>query len=327
MSRPTTRTSLGGGLALAVVLTLAACGGSGDDDASSPGESGSGEDGLTPVTAGYFPLVHTASAVRAQEAGYFEEEGLDVDLQQTAGGAQAIPALVSGEYDLTYANYTSIVLAAQQGLDVQIFSGNDVGAEDHALMVAADSDITDVADLEGASVAVNNLQNIGMVAVRALVEEAGGDPDTIEFLEMPYPEMAAGLTRGDVDAIWQVEPFQAFSLAEGHEVLTQLFSGPVADMPVAGWATTGEYSAENAETLEAFQRALGRAMEDLNGNRELLVELVPTFTEVSAETVGNVAFPQWTSEVDVDQLQYMEDLMFEHGITAEEFDVTSIIVD
>jgi NitT/TauT family transport system substrate-binding protein len=68
-------------------------------------------------------------------------------------------------------------------------------------------------------------------------------------------------------------------------------------------------------------------MEDLNGNRELLVELVPTFTEVSAETVENVAFPQWTSEVDVDQLEYMEDLMFEHGITAEEFDVTSIIAD
>jgi ABC-type nitrate/sulfonate/bicarbonate transport system substrate-binding protein len=269
--------------------------------------------------------VHTASAVNAEEAGLFEQRGLDVSLEQTSGGAQAIPSLIAGEYDITYGNYTSALLAAQQGLPVRIVAGNDVGADDHAIMVAADSPYQSPADLAGARIAVNNLQNIGTVAVNAVLEDAGVDISTIQFVELPLPDMAAALDAGDVDAIWQVEPFQASSLAAGHRVLFPLFSGPVEDMPVAGWLTTEQYAQENPEVVEAFREAMAASMEQLQGNRERLVELVPTYTQVPAETVEQVALPEWNAEVDAAQLQKMADLMLEYGIIGEEFDVQTMI--
>ncbi|MBB3084400.1 ABC transporter substrate-binding protein [Geodermatophilus sabuli] len=312
------------GLALGctATLVLAACG-----SEDSGGGDASGGGGATPVTVGYFPLVHTATAVEAEETGLFEDAGLDVTLEQTSGGAQAIPSLVAGEYDITYGNYTSALLAAQQGLPIRVIAGNDVGADDHAIMVAPDSPYQSAADLTGARIAVNNLQNIGTVAINAVLEDAGVDISTIQFVELPLPDMAAALDAGDVDAIWQVEPFQASAKASGARVLFPLFSGPVEDMPVAGWLTTEQYAQENPEVVESFREAMAQSMEQLTGNRERLVELVPTYTQVPAETVEQVALPAWDADVDVDQLQEMSDLMLEYGIISEEFDVETMIVD
>jgi ABC-type nitrate/sulfonate/bicarbonate transport system substrate-binding protein len=310
------------GLALgcAAALTLAACGS--DDEG---GTASGGGEGPAQLTVGYFPLVHTASAVHADEAGLFEEQDLDVTLEQTSGGAQAIPSLIAGEYDITYGNYTSALLAAQQGLPVQIIAGNDVGAEDHAIMVAPDSPYQSAADLAGARIAVNNLQNIGTVAINAILEDAGVDISTIQYLELPLPDMAAALDAGDVDAIWQVEPFQASALAGGARVLFPLFSGPVEDMPVAGWLTTAQYAQENPDVIESFRAAMAASMEELQGNREELVRLVPTYSQVPAEVVEQVQLPEWDAEVDAEQLQKMSDLMLEYGIISEEFDVETMI--
>lgn len=313
------------GVAAAVALT-AACGGSDAPSGNSAAATQRGDEPIS-ITVGYFPLVHTATAVHAAETGIFEAAGLDVELLPTAGGAQALPSLVAGEYDITYGNYTSALLAAQQGLPVRIIAGNDVGAEDHGIMVNADSDLQSPADLEGRTVAVNNLQNIGTVAVNAVVEEAGIDPSTINFLELPYPEMQASLDRGDVDAIWQVEPFKASALANGDRELFQLFSGPVEDMPVAGWLTTEGFAQEHPEAVAAFREAITTSIQELQGDRERLVELVPTYTQVPAEVVEQVALPQWDAAIDVEQLTKMSDLMFKYGIIGEEFDVATMVVD
>lgn len=208
-----------------------------------------------------------------------------------------------------------------------VIAGNDIGADDHGIMVTADSELQTAADLAGKTVAVNNLQNIGTVAVKAVIEDAGVDPASVELVELPFPEMQAALERGDVDAIWQVEPFKARALASGARELFPLFSGPVEDMPVAGWLTTREFLEENPEAVAAFQEAMATSMEQLDGDRERLVELVPTYSQVPAEVVEQVALPAWDAQVDVQQLEEMADYMLSYDIINEPFDVSTIIGD
>ena len=303
---------------LALGLALTACGGSDD------GRSGTAGGGPTNLSVGYFPLVHTASAVNAAEHDLFTAEDLTVDLTPTAGGAQAIPALVAGEFDIVYGNYTSVFLAAQQGLPLQLVAGNDVGGEDHSVLVAGSSPIQGPADLAGKRIAVNNLLNIGTVAINTLLEDAGVDPASVTYVELPYPDMQPALERGDVDAIWQVEPFQAGALAAGSRIVLPMFAGPTEGMPVAGWVTTEQFATENPEALEAFQRALGASMTELQGDQARLVELVPTYTQVSAEVVEQVAMPTWSAELDTARLQDIADLMLTYELIDAELDVSTI---
>ncbi|MFF0905389.1 UNVERIFIED_CONTAM: hypothetical protein RF653_17100 [Kocuria sp. CPCC 205316] len=69
---------------------------------------------------------------------------------------------------------TPPLLAVEQDLPVQLVAGNDVGVEDHGIYVAEDFELSEPADLAGKAVAVNNLQNIGTVAVHAQLEDADG---------------------------------------------------------------------------------------------------------------------------------------------------------
>ncbi|MGM7666795.1 ABC transporter substrate-binding protein [Microbacterium sp. A93] len=320
------RTLASAGLLSIAALALTACGsgspsstGSGSEDASTSAQVASGE--LHEVSIGYFPLVHTSTIVNADEAGYLEESGIDAELVQTQGGAAAIPALASGNVDVTYANYTSALLAAQQGLPIVLIAGNDVGADDHGIYVDPASGIEGIADLRGKSFAVNNLQNIGTVALYAQLEEAGLSPQDVEVLEMPYPDMAAAVQNGNVDAIWQVEPFQAVSEAAGLVKIGNLFAGPAADMPVAGWITTRDYAEANPEVITGLRESLSRSIEDLDGNREAFAALVPEFTTVTAEVVQEIDLPVFAAQVDVAKVQEGADLMLEYKLIDEALDV------
>lgn len=306
-------------IAIALAVTASGCASSG---APSPNDAG----GVTAMKAGVFPLLQSATAFEAQQTGGFEREGLKVEIVQTAGGAQTVPAMLTGDFDVIYANYTTAILAAQRGLPVKIFCGNDVGADDHALIVKQDSRFQRLADLAGSRVAVNNLQNIGTIAISTILRDAGVDPTTVRFLELPFPDMQASLAAGNVDAIWQVEPFKASALAAGDRVLSPLFTGSAKDMPVAGWLTTQQFAQKNPDALAAFCRALDGSMRELQGNRERLVKLVPTFTKVPADVVERVSLPEWRSKVDAAQLQHMADLMLEFKVLSQPFTVSPVII-
>ncbi|QTG81251.1 ABC transporter substrate-binding protein [Arthrobacter crystallopoietes] len=308
-----------GAVLTTAALALSACGGG--------ASAGSGDESAEQLQLGYFPLVHTSTAVNADESGIFADNGLDVELVPTQGGAAAIPALVSGSVDLTYTNYTSALLAVEQGLPIRLVAGNDVGKADHGIFVAKDSGIGTVADLKGKTFAVNNLQNIGTVAINSLLEEAGMQTSDVKLVEMPYPDMQAALERGAVDAIWQVEPFQASATAAGLVKIGDLFTGPVADMPVGGWITTEKFAQENPEAIAAFQESISASAEDLQGNRERLGELVPTFTKVTADVVEAIEMPRFQGELDTQQLQKTADLMFEYKIIDSELDIASLVAE
>lgn len=306
---------------LSSALLLAACGGG---DEASPAASGGGG-GASTATVAYLPLVAVATAFRAESEGLFADAGLDVTLEPVPGGAQAIPSLVSGDFDLIYSNYVSLIVAASKGLPLRVVAGNDVGADDHGIFVAAGSDITGVADLAGKRVAVNALNNLGTVLIKNLVKDAGGDPDAVQFLELPFPDMGAALDRGDIDAMWQVEPFQARALGAGATKLVDLFSGPNEGLPVAGWATTQEFAGSSPDAVEAFRSGLAGGSEALNADPSLLQQIVPTYSMVPADVVAKISPPQFEAEADPVVLQRLADLMREFGVLTEPYDVSELV--
>lgn len=315
------RTSASATVFLAALFASTAC--SNDSEAA---ENGIPDD-TSEVSIGFFPLAHTTTAVHGDESGVFAEHNLDVDLVETEGGAEAIAALASGQYDITYSNYTSAVLAQAQGLPITIVAANDVGADDHGVYVTEESGIDSLEDLAGSTVTVNNLQNIGTIAYYAHMEAAGNSPEDIDLVEMPNPDMRAALDGGDVDAIWQVEPFQTMAEHDGYARVDNLFSGEMEGAPVAGWVTTEQFAQENPEIITAFQESMGQITEDLNADGDTVQSLVPTFTLLDEDLVDEMVLPQFQSDLDLEWLQRMVDMMAEYDMIDEAFDITEMVVD
>ncbi|MFC7406728.1 ABC transporter substrate-binding protein [Georgenia alba] len=315
---------------LTSLALVAACSGGETSGGSEGGESPDGGGELTPVRVGSLPIVDTAAIHLGVDQGIFADHGLEVDLQLAQGGAAVVPAVVSGDYQFGFSNVPSLLVASSQGLPLQIVaSGNSTSGDPDAdiggVLTSPDSGISAPADLEGRTVAVNTLNNIGDVTISEVVAQDGGDPDAVEFVEMAFPDMPAALSSGQVDAIWVLEPFFSIAKGDGAQVVMHNFAEVDPDMMVAAYFTTGQYAEENPEVVEQFTAAMEESLAYAQDNPEEARAILSSYTEIDPAVTETMTMPQFPAEINADSVQQMADLAIEYGLVEQEVDVEALL--
>ena len=196
-------------MALGIAAALVA-GGCGDDDEEAGGGEGAQEQ--TTLRVGVIPIADVAPLYLGIDQGFFEDQQLKIEPQLAEGGAAITPVVLSGDFQIGFSNTVSLLIAASKDLPVTIISQGVLGGktEDEAwadLLVLKDGLIKEPKDLEGKTIAVNTLKNVCEVTIRASLADMGVDDSTLEFTEVPFPDMNAALEAGRVDGACVVEPF------------------------------------------------------------------------------------------------------------------------
>lgn len=315
-------------LVTAPLMLVAACGGD-EEPATTPGGGGGGT-GVEQVSVGVIPIVDVAPIYLGVEQGFFEECGLDVNLETGQGGAAIVPAVVSGQSEFGFSNITSLLLAASEGLPLQVVSNGvastgEQGEDFGAVIASPDSGITGAADLAGRTVAVNTLNNIGTTTVRESVRAAGGDPDSIQFVELPFPEMPAALEQGNVDAAWVVEPFLALGTDQGAQVVASNFVDTAEDLTVAAYFTSKQYAQENPEAVECFSSAMEQSLQYAQENPDAVRDILGEYTEIDPAIAEEMTLPAWPAEINRDSVQTLSDLAVEDGLLDEAPDLDALL--
>ncbi|WP_166873325.1 MULTISPECIES: ABC transporter substrate-binding protein [unclassified Salinibacterium] len=307
------------GIAAVSVFALAAC-----SNTTEPSGDETAADGeLTAITVGIIPIVDTAPLHLGVEQGFFEEEGLDVTIESGAGGAALIPGVISGDFDFAFGNYVSSMVARDKGLDiVYVANGNSTTGDPtfdfSGVLVNADSDIQSPADLAGKRVSVNTLANIGDTTIRQVVEDDGGDPESIEFVEIPFPDAPAALANGQVDAAWILDPFMTSAIDAGARVVTYNFADFDENLDVSGYFTSGDQLEAEADTVEAFKTAMNRSLEFAQENPDEVRRIVTTYTEIPADVLERIALPRFNPEFNREAIAKLGAAATKYGTLSEE---------
>jgi NitT/TauT family transport system substrate-binding protein len=130
---------------------------------------------LIKVTTGYSNVaVSNLMAHIAKEAGIFQKNGLDVDLQLISGGAVTVAALLSNQIQFAHAGGSEALSAAAAGADVAV-----VGTMEpvYAYVFLAPSSIQTLNDLKGTKVGVATFGGSADVATRVGLRKVGIDPE------------------------------------------------------------------------------------------------------------------------------------------------------
>ncbi|MBO0898142.1 ABC transporter substrate-binding protein [Arthrobacter sunyaminii] len=176
----------------AAILLLAGC--ASDSGAEADGESA---EGLTPVTLQlqWFSQAQFAGYYAALDQGFFEDEGLDVEIVE--GGADIVPqdVLASGDVDYAISWVPKVLGSIEQGANItnvaQIFERSAT------LQVAmADSGIDGPEDLAGKKVGSWGYGNEWELF--AGMQDAGVEPGDIELIQQAFD--MNGFLSGDIDA-------------------------------------------------------------------------------------------------------------------------------
>ncbi|MEI2766608.1 MAG: ABC transporter substrate-binding protein [Dermatophilaceae bacterium] len=316
-------------LAAAALTLLAACSSGSPSGTTTSSGAASGGGGGKEVNVAVIPIVDCAPAFLGVSKGFFAEEGLNVKITQVTGGAAAVSGVVGGSFDIGFGNPVSTMVAVDKGLALRYVSNGvttsgkrpDFGA----VVVKADSAIKTPADLAGKTVSVNNLSNIGDTTIRKIVEDAGGDPKTIKFVEVPFPDAPAALDRGQIDAAWLLEPFLSASVAAGSRIVTNNFIDFDPNLDIAGYFTKTENFDAKKDLVAAFQRGMKKSLDYANTHEQEVRDIVGTYTKISAADRAKMVMPRYLPDFHRDAVQKMADAMLKYGTVTKAVNVSAIL--
>lgn len=254
---------------MALGLVAAACGdddegdeGAPSSDASSSGSTTEGSGGETPEPAEVTFLIPFPSAVTffslhlAEQRGYLEEEGIELNIEAADGSGAVVQQLVAGNADAGLAGpgpQLSALAQDQRLVSVYVMSTRIP----YSLITPADSGITSVQDLEGRTVGISEPTGGEALFVNALLEMEGVNAEVIEAGGGDTASIA--LQEGRIDAYASatsdVISVTEIYEAEGEEI-TRLSFGPFDDFFDVSILVTPEYLEENADVLTRLSRAV-----------------------------------------------------------------------
>lgn len=264
--------SLTAALAVAA-LSLAGCAG-GSSEASGGDESSSAEAPVDDVRFSYASTSPLASVVAAQELDTWDEQGIEVGLDEVPDVGTATDLTIGKKAQFGHSAPTTAFAAMSQGVPITIIAGLGFGHGDHQagfLTSLPSSGITSIADLEGKTVSVTGIGTSYDYLLRAALQREGLDPEKdVTIVPVPYPQARGALKQGQVDA--------ALLLAIDYAALD-------AEDNAVSIATTAELADAPIEITGVVV-----AREDwLEGNHEAVVRFLAGLVAAESATSEDVA--------------------------------------
>jgi NitT/TauT family transport system substrate-binding protein len=312
-------------LAVACAALVGACGGD-DEEPATPAEA----EAVT-LKVGVIPIADVAPLYLGIKKGFFEEEKLTIEPQLAEGGAAIIPSVMSGDYQIGFSNAVSLLIAASKDLPVQIISQGVLGGAAEgdawdAVVLPKGSDVKTAKDLEGKTIAVNTLNNIGPVTINSWLEKNGADYKKVKYVEVPFPEMGAALEAKRVDAAFTVEPAYSGAVAAGGSPLFSSYVATAPNLTVATYFASKQYIAENGDVVERFRRAMTKSLEYAAANDEEVRTAVGEYTEIPAEVIDKIHLPTWKADLNEPTIQTLSDLSLKYGFIEEQPSLDELIL-
>lgn len=307
------------------VTALGGCGllGGSDD------ESG-GNDKVEKATVkvGVIPqLIDIAGFERARTAGYFKDEGLEVELVAIKSATEAVPKLKTGELDFAFGNWTSFIAAQAEGaVDVQaVADGLQAKEGMTALVTMPDSGIASPKDLPGKSVGVNALVGNVTLTSKAVIKAAGVDPGQVQFKVIPTANALNALQTGQIDVMSLQEPNLTVAKQKlDVKVVVDRATGPVAGFPISGYVAPTDFVEKYPKTTAAFARAMARGQGDM-ADRQTVQQTLLDYAEIDPNVAKAVGIGVFPTKIDQSRLQEVADLATTYGALKQKFDVSPMI--
>jgi NitT/TauT family transport system substrate-binding protein len=192
---------------------------------------------------GYYPMAI------AQEKGFFEKHGVQVEPIFYATYSNQSPDLASGMIDGALLTLSDTMFdSISSSVKVVLVLDNSAGA-DH---IVASADILSPVDLRGKRIGVSAATVSGTLLIREMLAQNGVSVSEVIFVDVP-PEKVPGAIPSLIDAGYTYDPFTSEALAKGGRVIFTSAEAPGVIVDVL--ALRKEITQTRPEDVKAFVAA------------------------------------------------------------------------
>ncbi|CAM3539709.1 ABC transporter substrate-binding protein [Cytobacillus oceanisediminis] len=200
----------------------------------------------------------------ALEKGFFEEEGLNVELTTTAGGDKTMTALLSDSADVALVGSETSIYVSAQGSNDPVINFAQLTQTDGTFLVSRNKiDHFSWDMLKGKTFLGQRKGGMPQMVGEFVLKKHGIDPhqdlDLIQNID--FANIAPAFASGNGEFVQLFEPTASVFEKEGKGFIVASFGTESGHVPYTTFMTKQSYIDENKETVEKFTRAIYKAQQ------------------------------------------------------------------
>jgi NitT/TauT family transport system substrate-binding protein len=256
---------------------------------------------LAAIRVGTLGTDATLEAYYGTQAGILQRAGLSVETSKISGGGGAMAAAILGNtLDSGFVSLLTVAQARLRGVPLFALAPAVIAATARPTTVmcqAKDATFRTGAELNGKRIAVSTLNTETSVAAQAWIEKTGGDPNSVQFVEMPFPVMAEALARQRVSAAMIAEPFVSAGRDE-IKLLADAFAAIAPNVMLGVFAATSSFVSQSHDTARRFVTGMAATARWANVHAAETAAMLVKYTGLDAATVARVSRPTFAETLD-----------------------------
>jgi NitT/TauT family transport system substrate-binding protein len=215
---------------------------------------------VTTLRIGAGTVEANAQVYFALELGLFRKAGLDVTAVPLRSGTTIAAAMLAGDLQYGVSNTLSLGVAHLRNVPFVIIAPAgmwDTGNPISMIAVAPASTVASGKDLNGKIVGGISLGGLDELAMRAYIDQGGGDWTTTKFVEVPPSAMAETLAQGRIVAAVMPAPELTVALtAKTVRGIAGGYDGIAKQFLNTAWFGMRDFIAKNPDTTRRVASAL-----------------------------------------------------------------------
>lgn len=219
----------------------------------------------------------------ALEQGFFEEEGLEVELQTTWGGDTTMTALLSGGADIALVgSETSIYVYAQDSRDYAVNFAQLTQTDGTFLVAKEEYPNFTWDDMKGKEFLGQRVGGMPQMVGEFVLKKHDIDPHTDLILDqsVDFANIPSAFQSGNYEFVQLFEPTASVFEQEGQGHIIASFGEESGKVPYTVFMTKESYLEDNQENVEKFTRAIYRAQKWVaENNASTIAEVIAPYFE------------------------------------------------
>ncbi len=226
----------------------------------------------------------------AYELGYFEEEGLDLDIVTGFGADKVMTAVLSGDAEIGFMGSETTVYAYNQGASDYVVNFAQLTQRAGNFLVARE-EMPNFTwnDLKGKKVLGGRKGGMPQMVFEYILKQNGIDPakDLEIDQSIDFGSTAAAFSGGQADFTVEFEPAATALEKEGAGYVVASLGVDSGYVPYTSYSAKTSYMEKHPEVIQGFTNALQKGMDFVNSHtpQEIAEVIAPQFPDSDLETI------------------------------------------
>ena len=230
----------------------------------------------------------------ALELGFFEEEGLEVELINGNGADKVMTSVISGEAQIGLAGPEACIYLYNQGKENHGVIFGQLTKRDGSFLVGREKEENFTwENLRGKEVIGGRKGGVPEMTLEYVLSQNGVKPheDVTIDTSVQFALMAGAFTGGQGDYVALFEPTASMVEQEGKGYVLTSIGKDSGEIPYTAYFCSKEYMAENPDVIQKFTNAVYKGQKWVMEHtpEEVAEYMQPYFTDSSLEILTKVA--------------------------------------